>query len=94
MKDFSFIFSVFQVTILVLLNRPQHVHVASPPDFMGGTGVGLRERSEESLVWLDKRMHYLKDEMLMVESRLERMWHEHRVLKAQLKDLEKLRKHR
>lgn len=77
----------------MLLNRPQHVHMASPPDYMGaGVGVGLGQRSAESISWLERRMHYLKDEMLMVEARLERMWHEHAVLRAQLKDMEQLHK--
>lgn len=73
----------------MLLNRPQHIHVVPPPDYMVGR---VGERSAESMAWLEKRMHYLKDEMLMVEARLERMWHEHAVLKAQLKDLEQLHK--
>ncbi|KAK9202579.1 hypothetical protein WN944_017791 [Citrus x changshan-huyou] len=89
---FAVIF-LMQVSILVLLNRPQHVHIASPPDYMGaGVGVGLGQRSAESIPWLERRMHYLKDEMLMVEARLERMWHEHAVLRAQLKDMEQLHK--
>ncbi|KAH9788664.1 protein VASCULAR ASSOCIATED DEATH 1 [Citrus sinensis] len=89
---FAVIF-LMQVSILVLLNRPQHVHMASPPDYMGaGVGVGLGQRSAESIPWLERRMHYLKDEMLMVEARLERMWHEHAVLRAQLKDIEQLHK--
>lgn len=89
---FAVIF-LMQVSILVLLNRPQHVHMASPPDYMGaGVGVGVGQRSAESIPWLERRMHYLKDEMLMVEARLERMWHEHAVLRAQLKDMEQLHK--
>ncbi|KAL9429893.1 hypothetical protein AB3S75_025310 [Citrus x aurantiifolia] len=89
---FAVIF-LMQVSILVLLNRPQHVHMASPPDYMGaGVGVGLGQRSAESIPWLERRMHYLKDEMLMVEARLERMLHEHAVLRAQLKDIEQLHK--
>lgn len=88
---FAVIF-LMQVSIVVLLNRPQHIHVASPPDYIGGMGGGVGERPAQSAAWLEKRMHYLKDEMLMVEARLERMWHEHAVLKAQLKDLEQLSK--
>ncbi|KAJ4727269.1 GRAM domain family protein, putative isoform 1 [Melia azedarach] len=86
---FAVIF-LMQVSIVVLLNRPQHIHVVPPPDYMVGR---VGERSAESMAWLEKRMHYLKDEMLMVEARLERMWHEHAVLKAKLKDLEQLHKH-
>ncbi|KAL5862359.1 hypothetical protein ACOSQ4_003655 [Xanthoceras sorbifolium] len=88
---FAVIF-LMQVSIVVLLNRPQHIHVASPPDYIGGMGGGVGERLAQSAVWIEKRMHYLKDEMLMVEARLERMWQEHAVLKAQLKDLEEFHK--
>lgn len=87
---FAVIF-LMQVSILVLLNRPQHIHMAFPPDYMGA-GVGVGQRLAESIPWLERRMHYLKDEMLMVEARLERMLHEHAVLRAQLKDLEQLHK--
>ncbi|KAJ0051881.1 hypothetical protein Pint_00099 [Pistacia integerrima] len=79
---------LMQVSILVLLNRPQHIHVVSPLDYMGG---GIGERSAETTAWLEKRMHYVKDEMLMVEVRLERMRREYALLKAQFKDLEHLR---
>ncbi|KAK4848684.1 hypothetical protein QYF36_016093 [Acer negundo] len=88
---FAVIF-LMQVSIVVLLNRPQHIHVAYPPNHIGGMGGGVGERSAQSVAWLEKRMHYLKDEMLMVEARLERMWNEHAALKAQLKDLEQLSK--
>ncbi|KAJ0112598.1 hypothetical protein Patl1_00107 [Pistacia atlantica] len=79
---------LMQVSILVLLNRPQHIQVVSPLDYMGG---GIGERSAETTAWLEKRMHYVKDEMLMVEVRLERMRREYALLKAQFKDLQHLR---
>ncbi|XP_031277528.1 protein VASCULAR ASSOCIATED DEATH 1, chloroplastic isoform X2 [Pistacia vera] len=79
---------LMQVSILVLLNRPQHIHVVSPLDYMGG---GIGERSAETTAWLEKRMHYVKDEMLMLEVRLDRMRREYALLKAQFKDLEHLR---
>ncbi|GAV82464.1 GRAM domain-containing protein [Cephalotus follicularis] len=81
---------LMQVSILVLLDRPQFVNMAPPMDYMSG---GIGERSAE-LAWLERRMHHLKDEMLMVEARLERMRHEHAFLKTQLKDLEHLPKQR
>ena len=72
------------MSIILLLNRPQHVHVNYPVEYMGGGGGG--ERSAEAVAWLEKRMHHLKEEMVMVEARLERMFHEHAALKAQLKE--------
>ncbi|XVF22768.1 hypothetical protein REPUB_Repub12eG0199500 [Reevesia pubescens] len=73
-----------QVSISVLLNRPQHVHVSYPVEYMGGGG---GERRAEAVAWLEKRMHHLKEEMVMVEARIERMWEGHAALKAQLKEL-------
>ncbi|KAG5231081.1 GRAM domain-containing protein [Salix suchowensis] len=74
---------LMQVSILVLLNRPQAVHVASPEHCMGG-----------SVAWLERRTHHLKDEMFMVEAKLERLQQEHSWLKSQLKNLDNLRKHK
>ncbi|XP_038683963.1 protein VASCULAR ASSOCIATED DEATH 1, chloroplastic isoform X3 [Tripterygium wilfordii] len=79
---------LMQVSILVLLNRPQNVHVASPVEYMYGLSGGSGERSAEALAWLEKRMHHLKDDMFMVEARLERMRNEHALLKAHMKDLD------
>ncbi|KAF5732869.1 protein VASCULAR ASSOCIATED DEATH 1 chloroplastic isoform X2 [Tripterygium wilfordii] len=79
---------LMQVSILVLLNRPQNVHVASPVEYMYGLSGGSGERSAEALAWLERRMHHLKDEMFMVEARLERMRLEHASLKAHMKDLD------
>ncbi|KAF2315445.1 hypothetical protein GH714_039277 [Hevea brasiliensis] len=82
-----------RVSILVLLNRPQNVHVAPSGNYyIGSMGGGIGERSAEAVAWLERRMHHLKDEMFMVEAQLERLRHEHNWLKAQLKDLDGLRK--
>ena len=74
-----------QFSILVLLARPQHIHVGPPVDFRMDNGV---TRSSSDIAWLEKRVHHLKDEMFMVETRLERMRNEHVLLKKQLKDLQ------
>ena len=74
-----------QLSILALLARPQHIHVYSPPDYMVNLG-NEAGRSSEEVVWLEKRIHHLKDDMHMVEARLERMRHEHALLKTQLQD--------
>ncbi|KAJ9171179.1 hypothetical protein P3X46_014576 [Hevea brasiliensis] len=84
---------LMQVSILVLLNRPQNVHVAPSGNYyIGSMGGGIGERSAEAVAWLERRMHHLKDGMFMVEAQLERLRHEHNWLKAQLKDLDSLRK--
>ncbi|ESW06463.1 hypothetical protein PHAVU_010G049900 [Phaseolus vulgaris] len=76
-----------QFSILVLLARPQHVHMNTPVEFMNTMNNGMT-RNPSDIAWMEKRIHHLKDEMYMVESRLERMRYEHSVLKKQLKDLE------
>jgi len=76
-----------QFSILVLLARPQHIHMNPPVDFMNRMDSGVT-RSPSDIAWLEKRVHHLKDEMYMVETRLERMRYEHALLKKQLKDLE------
>lgn len=71
----------------MLLARPQHVHVNTPVDFMNRMENGA-SRSASDVAWMEKRIHHLKDEMYMVETRLERMRNEHALLKKQLQDLE------
>lgn len=87
---FAVILVMMQLSIVVLLTRPQQVHVISQVDYMNRMGSGLNERSSEALAWMEKRMLHLKDEMFMVETRLEKMRHEHVFLKSQMKDLELL----
>ncbi|CAK9319240.1 unnamed protein product [Citrullus colocynthis] len=84
---FAVIF-LMQLSIVMLLSRPQHIHVSSPDH-----GRGLKfsgGRSSDATAWLEKRIHHLKDEMYMVEARLEMMRREHAQLKAQLRELEEL----
>lgn len=64
----------------MLLNRPQQVHASYPEACTGRMGGGEGP-------WLETRMHQLKEEMMMVEARLEKMWLEHSALKARLKGL-------
>lgn len=78
----------------MLLNRPQTVHVASPEYYMGGLRAGAGEKSAEAVAWLERRTHHLKDEMFMVEAKLERLQQEHSWLKSQLKNLDNLEKHK
>lgn len=59
---------------------------------MSSVGLGAGNRAAEAMAWMEKRVHLLKDEMLVVEAQLERMRHEHIMLKSQLKDLEGLYK--
>ncbi|KAG4997071.1 hypothetical protein JHK84_028096 [Glycine max] len=68
----ALIFFIQQFSILVLLARPQHIHMNTPVDIMNRMNNEVT-RSPSDIAWLEKRIHHLKDEMYMVESRLERM---------------------
>ncbi|RXI06805.1 hypothetical protein DVH24_025941 [Malus domestica] len=82
---------IMQLSILALLARPQHIHVNSPVDYGSGLGSQVGERSSEVVTWLEKRIHHLKDEMHLVETRLESMRHKYTLLKDQLEDISKRR---
>ncbi|KAM1063615.1 hypothetical protein TB2_027282 [Malus domestica] len=84
---------IMQLSILALLARPQHIHVNSPVDYGSGLGSQVGERSSEVVTWLEKRIHHLKDEMHLVETRLESMRHKYTLLKDQLEDISKRSSH-
>ncbi|KAJ8900174.1 hypothetical protein K2173_024814 [Erythroxylum novogranatense] len=80
---------LMQMSVLVLLSRPQTVHLASPGDsYMAGIGSVSGNRSPETVAWLERRMQHLKDEILMVETWIQRLQDEHAWLETELKILE------
>ncbi|KAI3852821.1 hypothetical protein MKX03_028655 [Papaver bracteatum] len=81
---------LMQLSIIVLLARPPQVHVISQVDYMNSFGNNGGDKAE-AVAWLEKRIHHLKDEMLMVETRLEKMRHEHLLLKTYLTGLEQFK---
>ncbi|XP_077244969.1 protein VASCULAR ASSOCIATED DEATH 1, chloroplastic-like [Tasmannia lanceolata] len=83
---FVIILILMQMSVIVLLNRAPKVHIISQENFMTGLG---SDRSE-AIAWLERRVFHLKDDMLMVEARLEKMHHEYRLLKAHLQGLEQI----
>ncbi|XP_055817565.1 protein VASCULAR ASSOCIATED DEATH 1, chloroplastic [Solanum dulcamara] len=82
---------LMQMSILVLLGRPQHVHVISQGD-SASSMYRLGETAFDTLSFLDKKINHLKDEMLMVETLLDKMQQEHTLLKTKLEEFEHLRK--
>ncbi|ESQ36841.1 hypothetical protein EUTSA_v10007106mg [Eutrema salsugineum] len=79
---------LMQVTIVVLLKRgPEQVQVGSEYYSYDKSAI------VESVGWLEKRMHFLREEMIMVEDRLQRMRQDHAALKAHLHQLERLLRH-
>ncbi|CAL5411222.1 unnamed protein product [Camellia sinensis] len=82
---------MLQLSIVMLLSRPQQVQLIPQPDYMS-TMCSLSERMPETMAWVEKRIGHLKDEMHVIETLLEKMQHEHTFLKAQLKDLEYFRR--
>lgn len=82
---------LMQMSILVLLGRPQHVHVIPQGD-CASSMYRLGETGVDTLGFLDKKINHLKDEMLMVETLLDKMQQEHTLLKTKLEEFEHLRK--
>ncbi|ONK73522.1 uncharacterized protein A4U43_C04F32510 [Asparagus officinalis] len=78
---------LMQISIIILLTRVPEVHVVT----QGNQISGLSGYRAENIEWLEKRVDNLKEEMLMVESRLERMHHEHSLLNKHLQSLERFK---
>ncbi|ONK56329.1 uncharacterized protein A4U43_C10F6890 [Asparagus officinalis] len=81
-QEYSIITSV--MSIIILLTRVPEVHVINHGNQISGIS-GYRA---ENIEWMEKRVDYLKEEMFMVETQLERMRHEHAMLKSHLLSLE------
>ncbi|KAK9102865.1 hypothetical protein Sjap_020119 [Stephania japonica] len=81
---------LMQLSIIVLLTRAPQYNIISQLEY--GRHVGSKEGGAETIAWFEQRISYLKEEMMLVEARLERMLHEHAMLKAQLKNLEELKR--
>ncbi|XP_058104305.1 protein VASCULAR ASSOCIATED DEATH 1, chloroplastic-like isoform X2 [Magnolia sinica] len=73
-----------QLCIIVLLTRPPKVHLISEESFIRSLG---SDRTE-TIAWLEKCFNHLKDEMLMVETRLENMRHEYALLQSYIRGIE------
>ncbi|XP_039141322.1 protein VASCULAR ASSOCIATED DEATH 1, chloroplastic-like [Dioscorea cayenensis subsp. rotundata] len=78
---------LMQVSIIVILTRVPEVRIVTEGNYISGPGSYNLENAE----WLERRFNYLKEEMLMLESRMERMRHEYTLLKATLQSIEKLK---
>ncbi|KAL3613672.1 protein of unknown function (DUF4782) [Castilleja foliolosa] len=78
---------LMQISILVLLSRPQRIIVVPQPDYTSGN-------SGDALALLNKQIKYLKEEMHFVETMLDKMQNEHSQLKSKLNDLELFRNQR
>ncbi|KAL8140265.1 hypothetical protein V2J09_006286 [Rumex salicifolius] len=87
---FATILVLMQLSIVMLLSRPQQIYVVPQVSPVTTGGLLDHPRGAETMAWLEKRVYLLKDEMSLVEAQLERMRHEHILLKAQLKALEHL----
>ncbi|XP_071936138.1 protein VASCULAR ASSOCIATED DEATH 1, chloroplastic-like [Coffea arabica] len=82
---------LMQASILTLLSRPQQIHVVPQADWMYSINRGASESGGE-IALLDKQITHLKEELHMVETLLDKMQHEHALLKLRLSDLERSRK--
>ncbi|KAL8141286.1 hypothetical protein V2J09_007307 [Rumex salicifolius] len=73
------------LSLVVLLGRTQQVYIIPRVDDVNG--LGYQRGASDVVSWLEKRLFLLKDEVLLVESQLERMRHEHILIKEHLRDL-------
>ncbi|KAK1327048.1 hypothetical protein QJS10_CPA01g02797 [Acorus calamus] len=80
---------VMQLTVLILLTRTPQVNIVPQVN----TFNCFSSDKTDAVAWLEKRVNHLKEDMLMVESRLEIMLHEYALLRENLHTLHKL-KHR
>ncbi|URD84595.1 GRAM domain-containing protein 1A-like [Musa troglodytarum] len=76
-----------QLSIILLLTRVPEVNLVTHGNFIRDGGIDHVENIE----WLEKRFNYVKEEMIMVESRLEMMHQEYTILKSHLQSLEQLK---
>ncbi|XP_023736925.1 protein VASCULAR ASSOCIATED DEATH 1, chloroplastic [Lactuca sativa] len=77
---------LMQISIVVLLLRPQTVQVVSDTSWMSNSNTRI-DRRGETVNLLNKQIDHLKEEMLIVETLLQKMRHEHDMLNVQLKKL-------
>ncbi|KAL7158408.1 hypothetical protein ABFS83_02G141300 [Erythranthe nasuta] len=82
---------LMQISILVLLSRPQRIHVIPQ---QGCMSTGMSESKGEVLASINTQIKYLKEEMHLVETLLEKMRNEHSQIKGKLRDLELFRNQR
>ncbi|XP_042065415.1 protein VASCULAR ASSOCIATED DEATH 1, chloroplastic-like [Salvia splendens] len=77
---------LMQLSILVLLSRPQRIHVIP----QAGCTKGMGNRGD-AVASVGRQIKYLKEEMHLVETLLEKMQDEHAQLKEKLRELELFR---
>ncbi|KAH6789609.1 hypothetical protein C2S51_004615 [Perilla frutescens var. frutescens] len=80
---------LMQISILVLLSRPQRIHVIPQAGCMNGM-----ENRVEAAASMNRQIKYLKEEMHYVETLLEKIQNEHAQLKGKLRELEVFRNQR
>ncbi|KAG6483862.1 hypothetical protein ZIOFF_060648 [Zingiber officinale] len=67
--------------------RVPEVHVVTHGNYISdGSAYNV-----ENVEWLEKRFNYLKEELVMMETRVERMRHEYALLRSHLQSLERLK---
>ncbi|KAK1304600.1 hypothetical protein QJS10_CPB11g00281 [Acorus calamus] len=81
--------SLIMLTVLILLTRTPQVNIAPQVNTLNS----FSSDKTDAVTWLEKRVNHLKEDMLMVESRLEIMLREYALLREHLHTLQKL-KHR
>ncbi|KAL6981324.1 GRAM domain-containing protein [Sarracenia purpurea var. burkii] len=84
----AMILLLMQLSIVVLLSRPQQIQLIPQADYHSATCSVSERMPEMKMAWLEQRIHHLKDEMATIETVLKKMQHEHSFLETQMKDIE------
>lgn len=79
---------LMQISIVILLSRPQQIQVLTQGDHHTSSMIGMTANKAETLASLKKQIKYLREEMHFIETMLEKMQHEHAHLKRRLQELE------
>ncbi|XP_042422381.1 protein VASCULAR ASSOCIATED DEATH 1, chloroplastic-like isoform X2 [Zingiber officinale] len=82
-----FVIILLQLIMILVLTRVPEVHVVTHGNYISdGSAYNV-----ENVEWLEKRFNYLKEELVMMETRVERMRHEYALLRSHLQSLERLK---
>ncbi|XP_073146203.1 protein VASCULAR ASSOCIATED DEATH 1, chloroplastic isoform X2 [Henckelia pumila] len=83
---------LMQISIVILLSRPQQIQVITQGDHHTRSMIGMTANKADALTSLKKQIKYLREEMHFIETMLEKLQYEHSQLKGKLKELELWRK--
>ncbi|XP_047337339.1 protein VASCULAR ASSOCIATED DEATH 1, chloroplastic-like [Impatiens glandulifera] len=98
MITFAMILVLMQLSIVVLLSRPQQVQVIHHHHHQSDYSINKllstdsETREQQMTTWLDKRIDHVNEDIGITEKLLDKIQQEHALLKTQLSDLQNLKR--